>query len=60
MRHGDDQWFDVVKWVLFAMLNAEELGITQANVDDMVKSTNPEIKRFATTSASALPIRNMR
>ncbi len=35
VRQGDDQWFTVVKWVLFALLNAEELGITQANVDDM-------------------------
>jgi len=52
VRHGDDQWFDVVKWVLFAMLNAEELGITQANVDDMVKSTNPEIKRFVGTEGN--------
>ncbi len=46
VRQGDEQWFTIVKWVLFAMLNAEELGITQANVDEMVKSTNPEIKRF--------------
>ncbi len=52
VRHGDDQWFDIVKWVLFAMLNAEELGITQANVDDMVKSTNPEIKRFVGTEGN--------
>ena len=52
VRHGDDQWFDVVKWMLFAMLNAEELGITQANVDDMVKSTNPEIKRFVGTEGN--------
>jgi general L-amino acid transport system substrate-binding protein len=46
VRQGDDQWFTAVKWVLFAMINAEELGITQKNVDDMVKSTNPDIKRF--------------
>jgi general L-amino acid transport system substrate-binding protein len=52
VRHGDDQWFDVVKWALFAMLNAEELGITQANVDEMVKSTNPEIKRFVGTEGN--------
>ena len=52
VRHGDDQWFDVVKWTLFAMLNAEELGITQANVDEMVKSTNPEIKRFVGTEGN--------
>jgi general L-amino acid transport system substrate-binding protein len=52
VRHGDDQWFDIVKWVLFAMLNAEELNITQKNVDDMVKSTNPEIKRFVGTEGN--------
>jgi len=46
VRQGDDQWFTVVKWVLFAMINAEELGITQKNVDDMMKSTNPSIRRF--------------
>ncbi len=52
VRHGDDQWFDVVKWVLFAMLNAEELNITQKNIDDMTKSTNPEIKRFVGTEGN--------
>ncbi len=52
VRHGDDQWFDVVKWVLNAMLNAEELGITSKNVDEMVKSTNPEIKRFVGTEGA--------
>ena len=42
VRHGDDQWFDIVKWTLFAMVTAEELGITQKNVDEMAKSTKPE------------------
>ena len=41
VRHGDDQWFDIVKWTHFAMVNAEELGVTKANVDDMLKSDNP-------------------
>ena len=45
VRHGDDQWFDLVKWVLFAMVDAEELGVTQKNVDDMAKSDKPELKR---------------
>jgi general L-amino acid transport system substrate-binding protein len=45
VRHGDDQWFDLVKWVLFAMVDAEELGITQKNVDDMAKSDKPELRR---------------
>jgi general L-amino acid transport system substrate-binding protein len=46
VRHGDDQWFDIVKWVHFAMLNAEEFNITKANVDEQLKSENPEIKRL--------------
>ena len=45
VRHGDDQWFDIVKWVLFAMINAEELGVTQKNVDEMAKSDKPDLKR---------------
>ncbi|PLX45617.1 MAG: amino acid ABC transporter substrate-binding protein [Hyphomicrobiales bacterium] len=46
VRQGDDQWFNLVKWTLFAMINAEELGVTSANIDDMKKSTNPAIKRL--------------
>jgi general L-amino acid transport system substrate-binding protein len=49
VRHGDDQWFDIVKWVLFAMLNAEELNVNKANVDEQMKSDNPEIKRLLGT-----------
>ena len=45
VRQGDDQWFDIVAWTLNAMIIAEELGITQANVDEMKGSDNPEIKR---------------
>src|SRR5881397_3077655 len=43
VRHGDDQWFDIVKWTLYAMLNAEELGITSKTVDEALKSNQPEI-----------------
>ena len=46
VRHGDDQWFDIVKWVHYAMVGAEEFGVTKANVDQMLKSDNPEIKRL--------------
>jgi len=46
VRHGDDQWFDIVRWVHFVLLNAEELGITKANVDAQLKSDNPEIRRL--------------
>jgi general L-amino acid transport system substrate-binding protein len=47
VRHGDDQWFDVVKWSLYAMLESEEVEITSANVDDMkANSTNPTVRRL--------------
>ncbi len=46
VRQGDDQWFNIVKWTHFAMITAEELGVTQANVDEMKASENPEIKRL--------------
>ena len=46
VRHGDDQWFDLVKWTLMGMIEAEELGITSKNVDEMLKSDDPAIKRF--------------
>lgn len=46
VRQGDDQWFNLVKWTHFAMVNAEELGVTRANVDERLKSTNPEIRRL--------------
>jgi general L-amino acid transport system substrate-binding protein len=46
VRHGDDQWFDVVKWVHYAMLNAEELGISQKTVDEATKSSLPEVRRL--------------
>lgn len=52
VRHGDDQWFDVAKWTLYAMINAEELNITQKNVDEMLKSTNPDVKRFVGTEGN--------
>src|SRR6202045_107492 len=45
VRHGDDQWFDIVKWTLFAMISAEEFGVTQKNVDEMAKSDKPDLKR---------------
>lgn len=52
VRQGDDQWFDIVRWVLFAMLNAEEFGIAKANVDEQAKSDNPEIKRLLGTEGN--------
>jgi general L-amino acid transport system substrate-binding protein len=52
VRHGDDQWFDIVKWVHFAMVDAEDLGVTSKNLDEMLKSTNPEIKRLLGTEGN--------
>jgi general L-amino acid transport system substrate-binding protein len=46
VRQGDSQWADVVRWSLNAMITAEELGITSANVDQMKKSNNPEALRL--------------
>jgi general L-amino acid transport system substrate-binding protein len=46
VRHGDANWGDVVRWSYFAMVNAEELGVTSKNADEMKKSSNPEIKRL--------------
>lgn len=46
VRHGDDQWRDVVDFAVLAMINAEELEITSKNVDEMLKSKNPKVQRF--------------
>jgi general L-amino acid transport system substrate-binding protein len=46
VRHGDNQFADIVRWALFAMVEAEEYGITSQNVDEMLKSENPAIKRI--------------
>ncbi len=46
VRQGDDEWFNIVKWSLFALINAEELGVTAANVDARKGSKNPEIRRL--------------
>jgi general L-amino acid transport system substrate-binding protein len=50
VRHGDDQWYDIVKWTVFALIEAEELGITSKNVDKMKSSNNPQVQRFLGTS----------
>jgi general L-amino acid transport system substrate-binding protein len=46
VRHGDDQWHDVVLWTHFALLTAEELGVTQANLEESLKSEKPDVKRL--------------
>ena len=45
-RHGDDQWSDIITWVLNATITAEELGVTSANVDQQKSSNNPEVRRL--------------
>jgi general L-amino acid transport system substrate-binding protein len=46
IRQGDTQWLNIVKWVHFAMINAEELGVTSKNIDESMKSEKPDIKRL--------------
>jgi general L-amino acid transport system substrate-binding protein len=46
VRHGDDQWYDIVNWTVMALLQAEELRINSNNVDKMLKSKNPRVQRF--------------
>jgi len=46
VRHGDSQWTDIVRWTHFVMIDAEELGITRANVDQKLKSDDPEARRL--------------
>ena len=54
VRHGDDAWFAVVKWTLFALINAEELGVTAANAQQMrTDSKNPEVRRLLGSEGDA-------
>src|SRR3546814_4518120 len=47
VREGDDQWGDIVRWSLNALILAEEYGVTSENVDEMVESSeNPEVRRL--------------
>ena len=46
VRHGDEEWHDIVDWTIYALIEAEEKGITQKNVDEMAKSEAPDIKRM--------------
>jgi general L-amino acid transport system substrate-binding protein len=52
VRQGDDQWFNIVKWTFFAMLNAEELGVTQKTVDEAMKSSRPDVRRLVGTDGN--------
>jgi len=53
VRQGDDQWFNIVKWTLFAQVDAEEMGVTSANAAKLKTSTNPAIQRLLGTSGDA-------
>jgi general L-amino acid transport system substrate-binding protein len=46
VRQGDEAWFNVVRWSLFAMIEAEEYGITSKNVNDMLQSKDPNVQRI--------------
>jgi general L-amino acid transport system substrate-binding protein len=46
IRHGDNQWKDIVTWVVYAMIEAEESGVTSKNVDDFLKSDDQNIRRL--------------
>src|SRR5215469_12363475 len=52
VRHKDDDWFLIVKWTFYAMVNAEELGITSQNIDQALKSTKPAVMRFVGTEGT--------
>ncbi|WP_035715705.1 amino acid ABC transporter substrate-binding protein [Azorhizobium doebereinerae] len=49
VRQGDDEWFNVVKWTHYAMLNGEELGVSSLSIDDALKSEKPDVKRLVGT-----------
>ena len=50
VRQGDNEWTDIVRWTLYAMIEAEELGVDSSNVDDMqANSTNPNVRRLLGT-----------
>jgi general L-amino acid transport system substrate-binding protein len=46
VRQGDDKWFNLVRWTLYALINAEELGVKSATIDDAMKSPSPDIRRL--------------
>ena len=46
VRQGDDEWEDLVRWTFYAMVNAEELGVSSQNIDEQLQSANPEIRRL--------------
>jgi len=53
VRQGDDEWFNIVRWTMFAIIEAEELGVSSINVDAMLRSKATNIKRLLGTSGNA-------
>ena len=52
VRQDDFQWFNIVKWINFAMLNAEELGVGTETIDDALKSAKPDVRRLVGTEGN--------
>jgi general L-amino acid transport system substrate-binding protein len=52
VRQGDDQWLNIVKWTHFAMINAEELGVSLKTIDEALKSERPEVRRLVGTEGN--------
>jgi general L-amino acid transport system substrate-binding protein len=46
VRHGDDQWLDIIKWVAFGLIQAEEFGVTSKNIGSLMESKDPSLRRF--------------
>lgn len=54
VRHGDDQWFDIVTWTVYALIAAEELGVTSDNLDQMKADGSPDVKRLVGASEDSM------
>lgn len=54
VRHGDDQWFDIVTWTVYALIGAEEMGVTQSNIEDMKANGSPDVKRLLGGSETSI------
>jgi general L-amino acid transport system substrate-binding protein len=52
VRQGDDQWLNIVKWTVFALINAEELGVTSRSLDQSLQSKRPEVRRLLGTEGN--------
>ena len=52
VRQGDDQWLNLIKWTLYALINAEELGVEQQSIDEAMKSQKPDVRRIVGTEGA--------